>query len=283
MLSILIPTYNYNSVTLVTELHKQCNESGITYEILVFDDDSSEEYKIANRAINDLSNCTYKELEFNIGRSAIRNMLAKSAAYELLLFVDAGTSPSSENFIGNYLKHKLSLVVSGGMTASKNKPKKPYVLRWLYTKERERNTYCSSNFLIHKRIFETVKFDETLKTYGYEDVLFFKELHQKNIKITESDNPVIHHSDENATTFIKKTEIGINNLLKLIDESKLDNNTSKLTKSYKKLSQYKLTGVIRFFFSIFKKSIVTNLKSSNPSLLLFDFYKLGYYCKTKHS
>ena len=40
MLSILIPTYNYNVYPLVTELKKQIDELAIEYEILVQDDSS---------------------------------------------------------------------------------------------------------------------------------------------------------------------------------------------------------------------------------------------------
>lgn len=41
MLSILIPTYNYNVVPLVLELQKQCLEYKIHFEIIVFDDGSN--------------------------------------------------------------------------------------------------------------------------------------------------------------------------------------------------------------------------------------------------
>ena len=37
-LSILLPTYNCNCVKLVTELHRQCVESKVDFEIIVADD-----------------------------------------------------------------------------------------------------------------------------------------------------------------------------------------------------------------------------------------------------
>lgn len=40
MLSILIPTYNYDVVPLVLELLEQCLECGIAFKNLVFDDGS---------------------------------------------------------------------------------------------------------------------------------------------------------------------------------------------------------------------------------------------------
>ena len=42
MLSILVPIYNYNTNPLVLELHKQCLECNIEFEILCQDDCSNE-------------------------------------------------------------------------------------------------------------------------------------------------------------------------------------------------------------------------------------------------
>jgi glycosyltransferase involved in cell wall biosynthesis len=42
MLSILIPIYNYNAYPLVKELHSQCLEATIDFEIFCIDDASNE-------------------------------------------------------------------------------------------------------------------------------------------------------------------------------------------------------------------------------------------------
>ena len=124
MLSILIPTYNYNVLPLVNELHEQCLESNIIFEILVYDDGSNGPINAINHTINNLQNCIFKELPNNIGRSAIRNLLAENAQYDILLFVDAGTFPKGKNFIGNYILIENEKVIFGGMTHLKNAPKK---------------------------------------------------------------------------------------------------------------------------------------------------------------
>ena len=105
MLSILIPTYNYNVYPLVLELHKQCLECQIEFEIIVFDDASKSELNIENEKINSLTNCFFKILELNIGRSSIRNLLAKQSKFENLLFLDADTIPISKDFIKNYVSN----------------------------------------------------------------------------------------------------------------------------------------------------------------------------------
>ena len=51
MLSILIPTYNYNVYPLVSELQRQCLESKIEFEILCQDDAS----KLLNLKIKKLT------------------------------------------------------------------------------------------------------------------------------------------------------------------------------------------------------------------------------------
>ena len=134
MLSILIPTYNYNIIPLVKALHNQCNSCKIKFEILAYDDGSRSKLNSKNNEINTLGFSTFKALPQNIGRSAIRNLLAKNAQYKTLLFVDAGTFPKHDNFIENYLNYKNEQVVSGGMTHREPAPETPYRLRWLYTK-----------------------------------------------------------------------------------------------------------------------------------------------------
>ena len=88
MLSILIPTYNYNIFPLVTELVNQAKVLKIEFEIITIDDGSNQ-FQIENHKINHLENCSYTVLSNNIGRSSIRNLLAKKAKFKWLLFLDA--------------------------------------------------------------------------------------------------------------------------------------------------------------------------------------------------
>ncbi|GAB5564078.1 MAG: glycosyltransferase [Winogradskyella sp.] len=277
MLSILIPTYNYNSVPLVTELHKQCNDSGITYEILVFDDDSSEEFKIVNRAINNLSNCTYKELELNIGRSAIRNMLAKSAKFDNLIFLDCDVLPKSNDFISTYLNNLDKDIIYGSVTNTLEKPQKPKRLRWLYTKKREQKSECSSNFYIKKVIILQNTFDESIDKYGYEDVLFFSSIKKNGFIISSLNNPVIHLDNESASIFINKVETSLKTLKELIDKGNLNETNSKIYYYYKIIDSCGLKGLLKLFFKTLNPLMIKNFNSSSPSLFLFDIYRLGYF------
>ena len=60
---------------------------------------------------------------------------------------------------------------------------------------------------------------------------------------------------------------------------KYDLKNISIIKTHKKLSQFLLENLIIYTFKLTEKMILKNLFSENPSMLLFQFYKLGYYCK----
>lgn len=120
MLSILIPVYNYDVFALVETLYKQTLECHIPFEIICLDD-ASQEFAIENQRINLFENVSYSILEKNIGRSAIRNLLAEKAVYENLLFLDADTIPVHDNFISNYISEIKNKAVFGGLLYEKKK------------------------------------------------------------------------------------------------------------------------------------------------------------------
>lgn len=293
MLSILIPVYNYNILPLASELIKQCSSCGITFEIL-FLDDASQEFTIENERINLFENASYSILEKNIGRSAIRNLLANKAVYENLLFLDADTMPVYDNFIAKYIATIKNSIVFGGLLYEKKKPSREQLLRWIYGKEREAlslsernknpsNTALVSNLLIKKEILLRFPFDENLTKYGYEDLLFFAVLKSNEIEIKHIQNPVFHLNLENSNLFLSKTKTALENLFFLSSSNKVSKNESKIIDSFELLKKLKLSSFFYFIFKKSKRKIELNLLSDKPSLFLFDIYKLGYYCflKTK--
>lgn len=293
MLSILIPVYNYNVLPLASELVKQCNSCGIIFEIL-FLDDASQEFAIENERINQFENTSYSILEKNIGRSAIRNLLAQKAVYENLLFLDADTIPVHHNFISNYISEIEKKVVFGGLLYENKRPPKEQVLRWTYGKKREAlslsernrnpsNTALVSNLLIKKEILYRFPFDENLTKYGYEDLLFFAVLKSNQIEIKHIENPVFHLNLESSSLFLNKTKTALENLVLLDYLNKISKNESKIIGSFDFLKKMKLISIFNFVFKKSEQKIERNLLSNKPSLFLFDIYKLGYYCflKTK--
>ncbi len=290
MLSVLIPTYNYNVVPLVLELQKQCIECKISFELLVFDD-CSNEFTVENQEVNTLENCSYQKLEKNIGRSAIRNLLSKTAQFDNLLFLDADTIPIHNNFIKSYISHinEEEKVIYGGIKYQKEKPKKSKLLRWIYGHDREaltvekrkENPYLSFltlNFLIHKNIFKKVAFNETIPNLRHEDTLFSYNLKQEKVKIEHIDNPVFHLGLDDFEVAIKKENESILGLKYLVDHNLLPPNYVRLSKIAAKIKNLRLIFVFVLFYKTTRFLFLKNLASNNPSLFIFDLYRLGNLC-----
>ena len=290
MLSILIPTYNYNVIPLVLDLQKQCLECNIIFEILVFDD-GSKLFLDENKKINSIENCRFEVLEKNIGRSAIRNLLAKKAKFNSLLFLDADTIPIDNHFIKNYISqiNEDEKVVYGGIKYQKEKPKKNKVLRWKYgnlrealsVEKRRENPYLSLltlNFLIHKTVFKKVSFNETIPNLRHEDTLFSYNLKQQKIKILHIENPVFHLGLDDFEVAIKKENESILGLKYLIDHELLPTDYVRLSKIAAKIEKLKLNFAFAFFYKITKPYFLKNIASNNPSLFIFDLYRLGNLC-----
>ncbi len=294
MISILIPTYNYNVFSLAENLQKQCENADVAYEILVLDDASTDKNSLEeNSKINSLKQCSFQILDKNIGRSKIRNLLAEKAKYDWLLFLDADTFPSNPEFIAKYLTafSEESSVVFGGIEYPKNNSKN-FSLRYKYGTEREslslsdrlKNPYRSfitMGFAIKKEVFHEIKFNEKLAGYGYEDSVFGYELQKNKIPLLHIDNPVVHLNLETNEEFIKKSQLALQNLLNFHNHDSIDSETVKILKTYLKLKKWNLLFAARGFFTVFKNPALKNLTSPKPSLFLFDLYRLGYLSSLK--
>lgn len=290
MLSVLIPTYNYNVYALVLALNEQCNKCGIKYEIRVIDDAGSLLFD-ENQAINNLENCTFSTNNRNIGRSKMRNLLAQKAKYDWLLFLDADTIPLHKNFIATYIEYVTSKfqIVYGGITYSSKLPSKNNTLRWFYGKKREaieadkrnKNPYISFltlNFLIPKVFFDTISFNEDIPNLRHEDTLFSFELAQKSVPILHINNPIIHLGLDTNEVFLEKTRASVVALKNLVDQRLIDVNYVRLSQMFCKIKKLRCTFLIASMFEKFKFKMEKHLYSANPSMLLFDLYRLGYYC-----
>lgn len=288
MLSILIPVYNFDVRDFIGQLHEQATKSGKEFEILCFDDDSSEESKELNREIASKSNVEYRELPENIGRSKIRNMLADHAKYDNLLFLDCDSKLTDSQFIQKYLLNcNKNSVICGGRIYEPDPPAdRERFFRWYYgvhresipvrkRKEHPYKSFMTNNFLIPKHIFNKLRFNEELIGYGHEDTLFGQRLKEHRVAIIHIDNPLCHIGLETLGEFLKKTNEAIKNLSFLL-------NNHVLLSDVKILNYYKAArklGIIPVIFSIYtrqKKNILMNLSSQSPNLTLFDVYKIGY-------
>ena len=290
MLSILIPVYNYSVYLLVSELQKQCLESNIQFEILC-QDDASNLFKIENEKINSLENCNFSINNLNVGRGKNINFLAEKSKYEWLLIMDCDTFPTQNNYIQKYISqiNEAEKVVFGGIEYKKEKPSSDQLLRWFYGNAREsisvekRNinpngSALTSNILIQKKVFNSNKFNDSITKYGYEDLVFLSDLKKKGILVKHIDNTTFHLGLETSELFLAKTKIALENLKSISENNSINNSESKILKVYNVFKQLYLTTFISILFKINERNLEHNLLSKNPSLFLFDLYKLGYYC-----
>lgn len=290
MLSILIPTYNYNVYSLVTELKSQADALGIAYEILV-QDDASTFFLKENTEINLLQHCSYTVNHENLGRGNNINLLNNRAKFDYVLIMEADAFPEKKD----YLQHLIASinpetqVLFGGVTYPNEKPEKDKLLRWKYGNEREsiplserlKNPYhfvFTWNLLLKKELLSNYHFPHNVKDYGYEDVVFIKQLKENNIPVQHIENRLVHFNTETSLTFIEKTEKAITTLHQLILDKKLELNDTKIGTAYRIIIFLQFNIVIRLLFKKLSKQMIANLTSSNPSLIVLDLYKLGYFC-----
>lgn len=291
MMSILIPVYNFEVFTLVEVLSNQALTSDIEFEIVCYDDGSTSAFKQKNKAISQFKGVIYKELETNLGRASIRNLLAKDAVYPYLLFMDCDSQVNTGSYLTTYLNElDPQTLLYGGRSYQLNPPEnEAFYFHWFYGSSREvqvpekRNenpyrSFMTNNFLIPKAIFEKIKFNESIRDYGHEDTLFGLALKQNQIKIKHLDNPLEHIGLEATEHFLGKSDVALKNLHRLSKSYPLENEV----KSLRFLKKVKAAGLLKltiFCYRIFAKRIRKNLYSKNVRLKYFDFYKLAFLAK----
>ena len=211
-LSVLIPVYNWDLSSLLKSLLAEIDAFDLSaeVEVIVIDDSSSDAELLAGNAAFLAAHARpflkYRALESNVGRSAIRNMLAEEAHGEFLLFLDCDVLPDAPEFIRNYLSHAKGNgfdVVCGGIS---------YRTRVLKGAEYDYHAYLgnkkevkaaaqrnlapwrhilTSNIMVRKSVFQTTHFDERFTGYGYEDIEWGVRLAEK-FRVLHTDNTASH-------------------------------------------------------------------------------------------
>ena len=279
-LSILIPTFNDPCSTLVGNLQQQAEELGISYEILVADDGSTQQNVLEeNRSINALPHCQLIERRVNAGRAAIRNFLAQQARYAWLLFIDSDMVVCRNDYLRKYASCEETPIVDGGVvigTAISGN------LRSMYEKaaeskhtyeERQQSPYRdfhTANFMIQRALMIEHPFDERFRNYGYEDVLFGKAMEQAGVPILHIDNPMSFEIFEENEHFVSKTEEGLRTLYQFRHELK---GYSRLLDRAQTLPRTP----IRWWHQLFGAMERRHLTGRHPSLWVFKIYKIGYF------
>ena len=292
-LSILIPVYNDDATLLVKSLSKQAQAiSGLCYEIIVFDDGSTDVTSVEiNKTLTLLPHCRYVNVEHHDCRAAMRNDMFKQAKYDWHLMIDARLTLMNDDFLMRYLCCGVQVgevacggvCVDGGLLTAQlysenlrfryekhEESKHSYIVR----KSEPYKAFRTTNFFYYKSVLEQVPYNEQVKGYGYEDVLLGKALREKKIKVNHIDNPVAYTKFEQNKVYLRKIEEALRTLNAFEGEL---NNYSPLLHARNILRKLHLLGPFRKFHAFCKGWELMNLCSNKPSLFIFKLYKLGYY------
>lgn len=291
-ISILIPTYNHECVDLVRDLQRLADAcEGMRYEILVSDDGSTDKAIIAaNKSIDAQPGCRYLRRDINVGRAATRNLLAQTAQYDRLLFIDCHMSIIAEDFLMRYLQCVDADVAYGGYHVPEGMKEWKGNLRYRYEqarhhvisiKERQAHPYQdfhTSNFMIRRDIMLEHPFDERFRRYGYEDVFFGRKLKEAGIPVTHIDNPVGFDDFESNERFLEKTAEG---LLTLSERRNDLRGYSRLLEKAEKIERWHLAGCVRLWHKLFGRLERKNLVGRHPNLALFNLWRMGTFFAQK--
>lgn len=290
-ISVLIPTFNDSVLAQVRRLHHQLEAlaatGGLRYEVLVADDCSTDEaVRRENGQVQALPHCRLLWGKENIGRAAIRNLLAREARFGWLLYVDA-TLWVPDGFVAGYVRHigEAQVVCGGSMVEGQSRPQG---LRYQYERAsaprfsaaarsvRPYRAFRTNNFLISRDLMLAHPMRSDIHTYGYEDVLFGKSLEAAGASILHIDNPVGYHLLEENGRYLDKVEESLHTLYAHRDELK---GYSPLLDGVEKLQQYHLLGLFRLLYWPVSPWVRSNLQGNHPSLFLFKLFKVGVYLR----
>ena len=287
-LSILIPTFNDDCFRQVEELQRAAVQiDGLRFEILVSDDASTDpDVVMSNAKINALENCRLLRHDINLGRAANRNFLVREAQYDWLLFLDCNVKINPKNFIQNYLQSEPADLIVGSVGVDEDPDLSVHNLRYMYEKKiqtkhdathRQEHPYQSfrtTNFIARRSVMLNNPFDETLKGYGYEDVLFGKRLSEKGMNIRHIDNVVVMNHFEPNEKYVDKIEEAMRTLYGLRDEL---TGYSPLLSTANRLRKWHLSQIFLFCYQKLSELVRKNLTGETPSIKWLNLYKLGYF------
>lgn len=291
MLTVCIPVYNTDIRPLVSALSRQAQADALDVEIRVYDDCSPDAgIRAANADIVGLERVVYREMERNLGRSAIRNRLAADARGQALLYIDGDMRAEDPAFLRRYYElHRRGDVVVGGVAYDSLLPGPEYALRWFYGHRRESapasarqanpyRSFMTGNVMIPKQLMLDNPFDEQIVGYGHEDTLFGYRMSQQRRPVVHIDNPLVHNGLETSSDFFAKTRVSVANLVSLWARLGFDTGFAqnvKLLSTAKALIRQPCCAAVTTASRLFSGAIQRNLCGANPSLRLFDLYKLS--------
>ena len=290
MISILIPTYNYNAFPLAKTLEDMALQINLPFEILCFDDGSNSVYNKENKLINTLTNSTFKAIPKRVGLANNRNNLANAAIYPYLLFIDGDSQITNKKYLKNYIsaiKEDTEVIYGGRYHPDFVEHQRR--LRWKYGKHHEDTAakyrqklkykfVLFNNTLISKHTFTKITFNDTIVNYGHEDTVFAYNLSLIKANVSHIDNAVLHGDVDINSVFFYKMHKSIENLNYIYNNRLIDYDFIRFLKLFTTIKTYKLHYLFSLIHLTLYPILKWNLTSNQPSLKLFNLFRISYFC-----
>jgi glycosyltransferase involved in cell wall biosynthesis len=294
-ISVLIPVFRYDCRRLVQDLSLQlahkASLAGFKGEVIVMDDASGPEWQDMLLELSLLPFVKLVLLNENVGRSRIRNLLARQAQYDHVVFLDGDSGLLSTDFLAMYWRNRsIASVLAGGTAYESELPEITQSLRWHYGLAREQvpplqrqklahRSLALNNLFMRREVVLTYPIDEQLDTYGHEDTKLGYVLQQARVPIFHLENPVLHLGLEDNEVFLSKTRQAVENLYLLATEQGLGRE-ALLWQVYSWLGP--LRPLVLQLLGRAEEGIVANLLSPKPRMRLMDAYKLLYLLRCRY-
>lgn len=289
MLSICIPTYNYDVSVLLQTLITQALEVSFPLEILIRDD-ASTQHKVADLKLPATAiPITKAQNHTNLGRTATRALLAEDAQYAYLLFLDSDVLPKTSDFLKifeQYIREDCD-VIAGGIAYLESAPEPSLRLRWLYghkrearlPEQRQKHPYLivSANLCIKKSLFQACN-PKAQKGYGLDNIMAL-QLQQRQANVCHIDNPVYHLGLETNAVFLEKSLLAIDQLVAFEKKFPELHHKTRLQLRYQQLKKWRLTPMLYSGLALLQDRLKNRVLSDTPSLSAFDLLRLHHYIK----
>lgn len=297
MFSILIPTYNFDCLSLIQELEEQCEalrrvDGEFDFEIIVADDCSTRKDLV--NALQELTEQLGERVKLialtqNVGRAEVRNRLLREARGTWVLLMDSDARVVRKDFLQKYWeqRHKAEVIIGGILHPSEVMPGRELRIVYEQSFEKERSVdwrqhhpyarFSVFNLMARKQVITQFCFDIRCEEYGYEDFFLGVALEAAGVNVCHIDNPLLHTGIDTSEDFLCKAETAVRTLSRLPQHLRSKTGLEKHASRFRRLC---LSGLFVGMFQPLLPLIRKQLLSKNPSIKLLQLYKLFLYLKS---